>query len=116
MELIRNNKGGEKLCHDGYMYTKKSVSATTKRWECAQRKAFNNCKGKIVTNLEATEPVSVIEHNHEPDAGMIEYTKLRHLYANKSRGATKRAVTDMLDTFTADGRVSICIIIQRMIF
>ena len=62
MELIQNNKGGKKLCHDGYMYTKKSVSTTTKRWECARRKAFN-CSGKIVTNLDVNETVSSIEHN-----------------------------------------------------
>ena len=105
MEFIQNNKGSEKLCHDGYMYTKKSVSTTTKRWECARRKAFN-CSGKIVTNLDVNETVSSIEHNHGQDDGMIEFIKLRDSvvkHTNKSRGTTKRAVADMLDTLTTDG-------------
>ena len=109
MELIQNNKGGEKLCHDGYMYTKKSVSKTTKRWECARRKAFN-CSGKIVTNLDVNETVSSIEHNHGQDDGMIEFIKLRNSvvqHSNKSRGTTKRVVADILDTLTADGRVAV---------
>ena len=109
MELIRNNKGGEKLCHNGYMYTKKSVSKTTKRWECARRKAFN-CSGKIVTNLDVNETLKFIEHNHGQDDGMIEFTKLRHSivqHTNKSGGTTKRAVADMLDALTADGKVAL---------
>ena len=48
------------------MYAKKSVSTTTKRCECAGRKAFN-CIEKIFTNLDVNETVSSIEHKHGQD-------------------------------------------------
>ena len=51
IELIRNNKGGQKLCFAGHTYTKKSTSKTSLRWECSQRKAFK-CKGALLTDLE----------------------------------------------------------------
>ncbi|KAH3741655.1 hypothetical protein DPMN_048380 [Dreissena polymorpha] len=37
MEIIKNNKGGQKLCYQGYCYTKKAKSAVSQRWECDQR-------------------------------------------------------------------------------
>jgi len=50
MEIIINNKGGLKLVHEGYIYTKK-YSKTTVRWECSNRAAFS-CKGGLTTNAE----------------------------------------------------------------
>ena len=41
---------------------------------------------------------------------MIEFIKLRHSlvqHTNKSSGTTKRAVAEVLDTLTADGRVAV---------
>ena len=35
MKLIQNNKGGTKLLHEGYGYTKKNKLNTTIRWDCA---------------------------------------------------------------------------------
>lgn len=51
MEIIKSGKGGEKLCYNGYMYTKKSTSSTRIRWECSQRIA-KKCKGAVSTTLE----------------------------------------------------------------
>ena len=35
MEIIGNERGGSKLCFEGYMYTKKYASANRVRWECS---------------------------------------------------------------------------------
>jgi len=37
METIFNNKGGQKLCCAGYMYTKKSTKKNSIQWERTQR-------------------------------------------------------------------------------
>lgn len=57
MELIRNNKGGLKLCLDGYMYIKKYTKVTTKRWQCSQKDA-RDCTGAVVTDLEVSRAYS----------------------------------------------------------
>ncbi len=51
MEIIANHKGGMKLVHEGYMYTKKYTRKTTVRWECSNRTAFS-CKGGVTSNAE----------------------------------------------------------------
>ena len=50
MEIISNHKGGLKLIHEGYMYTKKYVRKTV-RWECSNRSAFS-CKGGVTSDAE----------------------------------------------------------------
>ena len=108
MEVIRNNKGVKKLCYNGYMYTKKSTSATTKRWECSRRPALR-CNGKITTNLSVSDIISSIEHNHERDEGSVEAAKMHTtLYqeAKSTRGNTTRIVADSLESMTQEGRLA----------
>ena len=50
MEVIKNNKGGSKLCAEGYVYTKKSSSSARVRWECSQKNVFF-CKNCAYTDL-----------------------------------------------------------------
>ena len=50
MEIVINNKGGLKLMHGGYIYTRKYIKKTV-RWECSNRTAFS-CKGGVTTNAE----------------------------------------------------------------
>jgi len=52
-EIIRSNKGGEKLCADGYLYTKKKVGADKIYWRCANRIKFN-CAGTAATSLDVS--------------------------------------------------------------
>lgn len=58
MEIIKNAKGGEKLCFRGFMYTKKSWDSRI-RWECSQRKA-KNCKGALTTSLQVGVSVTKV--------------------------------------------------------
>ncbi|KAH3860219.1 hypothetical protein DPMN_023111 [Dreissena polymorpha] len=66
MEIINNNKGGQKLCHYGYCYTKKAKSAVSQRWECDQR-GSQKCRAIATTDLELTVVKSVTEHIHAAD-------------------------------------------------
>ena len=51
MEMIRNTRGGAKVCYQGYKYTKKATYKTTIRWERGSRRAFM-CNGSLTTDPE----------------------------------------------------------------
>ena len=70
MEIIKNNKGGSKLCAEGYLYTKRSSNSTGIRWECSQRNAFC-CKGYTHTELEVKQLLSMTEPSHDPDPNKV---------------------------------------------
>ena len=53
MEVIKNNKGGVKICLDGYMYTKKSTKASKIQWECSQKRS-KQCKAVFFTSLDVS--------------------------------------------------------------
>ena len=75
MEIVKNNKGGSKLCFEGYTYTKKSISKTTIQWECSQRKAYV-CKGKVTTDSQVARVIRTIEHSHDANLERVEATTL----------------------------------------
>ena len=51
MEIIKSNKGGLKICMDGYMYTKLSVKSSSIFWKCSQ-KVVLSCKAVLRTGLD----------------------------------------------------------------
>ena len=65
MEAITSNKGGQKLCLDGFMYIKQWQRRNI-RWRCAQRSKFG-CKGALGTTLDLQNPHVLHDHNHNPD-------------------------------------------------
>ena len=52
MEIIKSNKGGLKICMDGYMYTKLSVKSYI-FWKCSQKVALS-CKAVLRTGLDVS--------------------------------------------------------------
>lgn len=69
--VIRSQKGGEKLCFKGYVYTrqtdnrKKVLTSTDIRWRCVQR--LSKCRGTALTDAEKKTISIVIDHNHISD-------------------------------------------------
>ena len=51
MEIIRSNKGGNKLCYNGHTYTKKSSSNASIFWVCTNRNRLR-CRGSLLSNLQ----------------------------------------------------------------
>ena len=51
MEIMQNTKGGQKLCYDGYMFTKKVSINSYILWECSQRRGLK-CKGALTTLIK----------------------------------------------------------------
>ena len=54
MEIIKSNKGANKLVLDNYMYVKKKTSQTAIIWECVKRKS-HRCRGQLKTDLNVSE-------------------------------------------------------------
>ena len=52
-EILKNNRGGVKICYEGYMYTKKLQTKTRMTWECSQRRAFR-CTGSLTTDKDVS--------------------------------------------------------------
>ena len=93
---VKNNKGGLKLCHEGFMYTKKNAKKTTIRWECSQRCAFS-CKGSITTDLEMQTIMSCSEHCHAANESKVLATKVYATIkenASSARGSTQQILAD----------------------
>ena len=53
MDSIASNKGGQKLCLDGYLYTKKSTKPKVIQWRYSQ-KDLPLCKASLYTNLDVS--------------------------------------------------------------
>ena len=71
MKVIKDNKGGSKLCGEG----EKSSNSTSIPWECSQRNAFS-CKCCVYTDLEVKQLLSVTEHSHDPDRSKVKAAKV----------------------------------------
>ncbi|XP_071161026.1 uncharacterized protein [Mytilus edulis] len=87
MEVNKSNKGGSKLCYQGYMYTKHTTRKTVQWWKCVKRSS-TACKGSITTSLQNENPTPGQPHNHDPSDISIKYTKSR--YAMKEQAALTR--------------------------
>ena len=74
MEFITNNKGGSKLCFEGFMYTQKTTTGRQIQWQCSNRRAYN-CKACLYTSLEKENPHVTKPHSHDPDFKAIEVAK-----------------------------------------
>ncbi|CAM1319229.1 Uncharacterised protein g7146 [Pycnogonum litorale] len=108
MEVIRSNKGGEKLCYDGHMYTKKSSSVSTKRWECSKRAALS-CNGNVTTDIDVSHVISSVDHNHERNGFAVEATKMRENLRQRAignRSNTSQILADAIEQLTEGGRVA----------
>ena len=75
MELIQSNKGGQKLCRNGYIYKKKSRSNSSIFWCCV--KQTMGCKATLRTTVEIMHPIESKKHNHAPDNNEISVAKAR---------------------------------------
>ena len=77
MEIIPSNRGGSKLCYQGYMYTKHATRKTNQWWKCVKRSSIG-CRGNLSTTLQNENPVPGQPHNHAPSDINIKYSKTRN--------------------------------------
>ena len=90
MEIIKNIKGGSKLCFEDYTYTKKSAFKPTIHCECSKRKAYV-CKGKVTTYSHVARVIRTVKHSHDANLERVEATKI---IASMKESAGTRRVQD----------------------
>ena len=76
MEIIPSNRGGSKLCSQGYLYTKHATMETNQWWKCVKRSSIG-CRGNLSTTLQNENPAPGQPHNHAPSDTSIKYSKTR---------------------------------------
>ena len=91
MEFITSNRGKQKVCLDGCMYTKQITSKNQIRWQCVKRN--NHSKGGISTSLDLSHVLDTKSHNHDANLMEVAVAKtkidMKHLAANtRERPAT----------------------------
>ncbi|KAG7170943.1 Rho GTPase-activating protein 27-like [Homarus americanus] len=104
MEIIRNNKGGSKLCAEGYLYTKKSSNSTRICREYSQRNA-PSCKGCAHTDLEVKQLPSVTEHRHDPDPNKVKAAKVKNIIKTAALTNRGRPAHIWLATNNDEGKI-----------
>ena len=86
------------------MYTKKSSSATTKRWECSKRAALS-CNGKVTIDIDVKQVISSVKHNGFAVEATKMWENLRQR-AISNRGNNSQILADAIEQLTEDGRVA----------
>ena len=105
MEVIRSNKGGQKILLDGYMYTKKSTRKACIWWSCVCSRTLQ-CKGSLKTSLTVEDPEIGATHNHDPSPATTEVAKdnMKQLAA-VTREKPAHLVIRTLTDITEDARL-----------
>ena len=109
MEVIQNHKGGKKLLHEGYMYTKKYQSKSTMRWECSNRVSFS-CKGAVTTDIEIRTVKCTVPHSHDSNPDSVAACRLKSTMKNisgTSRGTPTQILVDTTATATTEIRAAL---------
>jgi len=75
MEIIKSNKGSDKICYQGYMYTLKHAGKQYYTWRCTKKSSLN-CPAILRTSILKTEPMITTPHNHISEPTHIEVAKV----------------------------------------
>ena len=96
MEIIQNIRGGQTLCYDGYMHTKKVSRNSYVLGECSERRGLK-CKGTVTTDISIENVISKKEHSHSSDENKVQAAKVKSVmkdHATATRGKPSQIVAD----------------------
>lgn len=83
MEILKSNKGGSKLCFEGYTYTRHALRKTKQWWKCTL-KSSQGCRGSLSTDLHNENPVPSQPHNHAPQEDSANLIRCRNNMNHKA--------------------------------
>ena len=114
MEFITSIRGKQKVCLNGFMYTKQITSKTQIRWQCVKRN--NYCKGGI--SLDLSHVLDNKPHNHEGNLMEVAVAKtkvdMKHLAANTRERRPATMVSAKFARQLAGEEVAMKKMIQRV--
>ena len=109
MDIIATERGGEKLCFDGLMYTvkykKKSKTETT--WRCVRRVADSCHAIRNATNDEVSTLAKQHTHNDKTD---VEIEKCRQIMKQQANTTNDRP--NLILTFST---ATLCVVCKEML-
>lgn len=70
MEIIKSNKGSDKLSHKGYIYVVKYNGKSKITWRCSMK-----CNGNLYTDLKKENPEVKTGHSHVIDDESVKMQK-----------------------------------------
>ena len=74
MEYLKTTRGGQKLCHQGFLYVKqKDLASGWTAFECERRKTTMSCKGKVKVLGNDLEVLR--DHTHGPEQHKVSALK-----------------------------------------
>lgn len=86
MEIIKSNKGRDKICVDGYVYTKHKPVSSGTRWRCVRRAA--GCKGALICKAEVNR--LSVPHDHPPNRSDVNVAKARNKMKQLAMSTTEK--------------------------
>ena len=87
LKVITSNKGEDKVCFNGHMYTKKHVGKSVITWRCIN--ASLKCKGTQRTEVDLSNPTEGHGYTHESSHVTIA--------VNECKNEMKRKAQESLD-------------------
>ncbi|XP_025406421.1 uncharacterized protein LOC112680530 [Sipha flava] len=79
MELLKSNKGNDKIALDGYAYTIKETYQSIIRWKCSKKSSMK-CPAILITNLKISKIIRFEEeHCHCANKGAIGAMKIKQI-------------------------------------
>lgn len=102
LEIITTERGGQKICFGGFLYTKKHVAKSVDKitWRCVKRASLN-CTAILKTTKSHTEPEVVSDHNHLSDTVGCEVERTRQ--AMKRKATSTHDQPGQIVTFAVEG-------------
>lgn len=87
MEVIKSNKGGNKICWRGYTYIMKHQGRKRLTWRCTKESSLK-CRGTMYTDLNIGHPQIGKVHSHIADKHEVNnffqlYSIIDYLYSIK---------------------------------
>ena len=108
MKVIKSQKGGDQICHEGYVYRRNTTNNKTQNWRCVTK----GCKGTAKTVIDYFDNSEVVlgqKHSHAPDIAQekarITVSTLRE-QASGSTAPPRRIIANI--TQNIDCKTSAC--------
>ncbi|CAI6356345.1 unnamed protein product [Macrosiphum euphorbiae] len=94
MEVIKSNKGGNKICWRGYTYIMKHQGRKRLTWRCTKERSLK-CRGTMYTDLQIGHPQIGKVHSHIADKH--EVNAIKCIY--KLKEAAKQTKTNPAEIY-----------------
>ena len=84
LRIINSNRGNDKACFNGFMYTKKHVGKKSITWRCV-KSSSSKCRGMLKTGIDLSNPTEGHRHTHESSEVQILVSECKNAMKKKAQ-------------------------------